>query len=150
MHFEKRTRIEAPASVVFAFHERPDALQRLTPPWEKMDIVQPPASLAVGTIVKLSAHVGPLRMPIVAEHVAYDPGRSFTDRMVKGPFPEWLHHHRIVPDGERASYLVDDVTYALPLGRLGALVAGGAVRRRLERMFAYRHEVTRAACEGER
>jgi ligand-binding SRPBCC domain-containing protein len=51
------------------------------------------------------------------------------------------------PDGDDASYLVDDVTYTLPLGRLGALVAGRAVARRLERMFAYRHEVTRAACE---
>ncbi len=148
MHFEKRSRIRAPASAVFAFHERPDALARLTPPWEKMDVVQPPGSLAVGTVVKLRAHVGPLRMMIVAEHVAYDAGRSFTDRMVRGPFPEWLHRHVVIPETDASCFLVDDVTYTLPLGALGARVAGGMVRRRLDRMFAFRHEVTRAACEA--
>jgi uncharacterized protein (TIGR01777 family) len=38
--------------------------------------------------------------------------------------------------------LVDDVRYALPLGPLGRLFGGRATRRKLERMFAYRHRVT--------
>jgi hypothetical protein len=45
---------------------------------------------------------------------------------------------------------VDRVDYELPLGALGALGRfGGAalVRRKLARLFDYRHEVTRRACE---
>ena len=36
-----------PASVarVFAFHEHSDALRLLTPPWERVEIIQPPTSL---------------------------------------------------------------------------------------------------------
>jgi uncharacterized protein (TIGR01777 family) len=43
---------------------------------------------------------------------------------------------------------VDDVEYALPLGRLGSIVAGERVRETIERMFAYRHAVTRADIEA--
>ena len=35
-HFTKETHIDAPPETVFAFHESPDALQQLIPPWEPM------------------------------------------------------------------------------------------------------------------
>jgi hypothetical protein len=34
------------------------------------------------------------------------------------------------------------VEYALPFGVLGRWIAGGYVRRKLEELFKYRHEVT--------
>jgi ligand-binding SRPBCC domain-containing protein len=49
------------------------------------------------------------------------------------------------PDGPAASFLEDRITYALPFGPLGHWVAGRLVRRRLERMFEYRHRVTAEA-----
>ena len=40
MRFVKETRIAAPPAVVFAFHESPGALLRLTPPWERVELIE--------------------------------------------------------------------------------------------------------------
>ena len=148
MKFVKRSRIEASAATVFGFHEAPDAFARLQPPWQTSELVQPPRSLEVGTRVILKVKVGPLWQTIVAEHVEYEPGRMFADRMVEGPFARWLHRHVVEPDGEGACTLTDDIDYALPLGALGRVVGGRFARRELERLFEFRHRVTREACEG--
>ncbi|MGZ5969163.1 MAG: SRPBCC family protein, partial [Polyangiales bacterium] len=137
LRYRRRTRIAAPASVVFGFHERPDAFERLAPPWQHLQIVQPPTSLAVGTRVIVRAGLGPIRTTIEAEHIAYEPGRSFVDTMIRGPFPRWVHRHLVEPDGEGASFLEDDVEYALPLGALGRVFGAPIARRELDRMFAY-------------
>ncbi len=147
MKFKKSSRILAPASRVFAFHEAKDALQRLTPPWQKMEIIKPPASLAVGTEVILRAHLGPFFKTIVAHHVEYEAGHMFADRMVKGPFASWLHRHVVDADSETTCTLTDDVDYELPLGALGRLFGAAIAHHELEKLFDYRHEVTRAACE---
>lgn len=146
--FVKRSRIAASAATVFAFHEAPDAFARLQPPWQRTEIITPPTSLAVGTRVELRTKIGPLWQTIVAEHVAYEPGVMFADRMLKGPFAAWLHRHVVIPEGASACTLSDEIEYALPLGPLGRLVGGGIARRQLERLFEFRHQVTRAACEA--
>jgi ligand-binding SRPBCC domain-containing protein len=57
MRFVKESVINASAEKVFAFHEEPDAFERLQPPWQTTEIVQPPASLEVGTRVLLKVNV---------------------------------------------------------------------------------------------
>jgi ligand-binding SRPBCC domain-containing protein len=148
--FVKESLIAASAEKVFAFHERRDAFALLQPPWQETEILQPPTSLAVGTRVVLRTKVGPLWQTIEAEHVAYEPGRMFVDRMVRGPFKAWRHRHVVTPRGDRAALLTDDIEYDLPLGTLGRVFGGPFARRELERLFAYRHEVTRSACEDAR
>jgi hypothetical protein len=99
MKFVAETEIAASAAVVFGFHEAPDAFARLQPPWQRTEVLQPPTSLAVGTRVILRTKVGPLWQTIEAEHVAYEPGVMFADRMVRGPFARWLHRHVVTPRG---------------------------------------------------
>ncbi len=149
MRFVKESLIKASADTVFAFHEREDAFARLQPPWQTTEILVPPASLAVGTRVTLRTKVGPIWQTIEAEHVAYEPGRMFADTMIRGPFSHWLHTHLVTPHGPHACTLTDDIEYELPLGALGRLVGGAFARRELQRLFDYRHEVTRRACEGD-
>lgn len=146
--FEKRTLIEASAARVYAFHERPEALQVLTPPWEHATIIQKDPGLGVGARTVIATRLGPLRQRIVAVHTACEPGHMFRDEMKEGPFARWVHTHTMTPDGPDRSWLVDHIDYALPLGALGALGGGWYARRRLERMFAYRHDVTKRACEA--
>ncbi|CAN5748235.1 hypothetical protein BH11MYX4_BH11MYX4_42850 [soil metagenome] len=147
MKFLKESVIAASAEAVFAFHEAPEAFARLLPPWQKSEIITPPSSLAVGTRVVLRTKVGPFWQTIEAEHVAYEPGRMFADRMNKGPFASWLHRHVVTARGPNECTLTDDTDYELPLGVLGRVVGGGFARRELERLFAYRHDVTKSACE---
>jgi ligand-binding SRPBCC domain-containing protein len=148
MRFKKKSIIKASAERVFAFHEAPDAFERLQPPWQKTEIIQPPSSLEVGTRVILRVKVGPFWQTMEAEHVEYEPGKMFADRLVKGPFAKWLHRHIVTPRGENECVLTDDIEYELPLGILGRTFGGGFARRNLERLFEYRHQVTREACES--
>lgn len=145
--FRKQSRIAASAAKVFAFHESPDAFLRLQPPWQQSKIILPPASLAVGTRVILKTKIGPFWQTIEAEHVEFEAGHMFADRMIKGPFHYWLHRHIVEPASESESILIDEVTYSLPLGAVGAFFGGWFARRELERLFEYRHAVTRSACE---
>ncbi|WP_437591565.1 SRPBCC family protein [Sorangium sp. So ce1000] len=145
--FEKRTRIAAPPERVFAFHEEPDALERLTPPWEHARVLEKTGGILVGARVVVETRIGPVPVRWVAEHTQYERGRMFQDTQRSGPFKRWVHTHRMDPDGSGGCYLTDHVEYELPLGALGRLGGGRFVRRKLERMFDYRHEVTRRACE---
>lgn len=147
MRFLKESVIHASAEAVFAFHERPDAFALLQPPWGTSEIVQPPASLAVGTRVILRTGFGPFLRTIEAEHVAYEPGRMFADRMVRGPFRSWLHRHVVTPRGPGECLLTDDIEYELPFGSLGRIAGGPFAHWALQRLFDYRHEVTRRECE---
>ncbi len=146
-HFTRTLDLTVPASTLWAFHERPDAFSLLLPPWEHADIIQPPTSLVVGTRVIMRQHVGPLPFTITAEHVEYEHGRMFADCMSGGPFKHWLHRHIIEPT-PTGSRLTDDIEYTLVGGRLAQALVGGMVERRLSRMFAYRHAVTRRLCQG--
>jgi ligand-binding SRPBCC domain-containing protein len=74
--------------------------------------------------------------------VACERNRGFEDVMREGPFARWHHKHQFLPH-EDGCRLRDEIEYAPPLGWLGRLADPIAVRPRLERLFAYRHEVTR-------
>jgi len=145
-HFRRSVEIAASAATVWAFHERPDALQLLTPPWQRTEVIVPPRSLEVGTRVELRTYVGPIPVPLRAEHVEYEAGHMFADRMQGGPFKQWLHRHVVEPTATGAR-LTDDVTYELVGGALGRLVVGRWFRGQLEKMFDHRHAVTKRMCE---
>ena len=103
MRFVKETLIKATPEKVFAFHELPDALARLMPPWDKSEIVQAAPSLEVGSRTIINAAVfGPIKARWVAEHTAYDPPRMFEDTQLEGPFTSWTHRHNILPDAQGA------------------------------------------------
>ena len=149
MQFVWESVIPAPVAEVFAFHERPDAFALLQPPWETVEILQPPTSLEVGTRVELRTKVGPFWLRVVAEHVAYQKNVRFEDVMHEGPFAAW-HHQHLFFEHEGGCRLRDEIDYQPPLGWLGRLANGFAIRPRLRKMFAFRHQVTReqvlAAC----
>ena len=140
--FVRRTRIAAPAADVFAWHARPGALARLTPPWEHVEVLEQHGGIENGARVVLRMGRRPLRTRWVAEHRDYIAGEQFRDVQVAGPFARWEHTHRVTPDGSDACHLEDSIEYVLPAGAVGALGGGGMVRRRLARLFAYRHRIT--------
>ena len=144
--FEKRTHIAAPAATVFAFHDRPEALTLLIPPWEPARVVEKTPGLHVGVRAVIEVRVGPRVHRLVSEHTACEEGRMFQDTLRDGPFKKWVHTHTMEPDGA-GSWLVDRIDY--DLGVVGNLGAGWLVKRRMEKMFAYRHEMTKKACEAE-
>jgi ligand-binding SRPBCC domain-containing protein len=148
MHFVMESRIAATPEAVFRFHEGPDALRELIPPWENMKVVESSGSLRPGSKVVLQGHLGWLPIRWVAIHTEYEPPHLFADRQESGPFASWYHRHRFLDDGQGGTILRDEVEYRPPLGALGRWLGGWLIRRKLQRMFAYRHETTRRLTES--
>ena len=148
MRFVKETLIHAAPERVWAFHELPDAFQRLVPPWEKVKIVQRADISKIGSRTILeSKFIGPFKIRWVAEHTAYDPPRMFEDVQVSGPFKAWRHRHIIEPHADGA-LLRDEVEFEPPASFLGNSAAPMFIYPRLEKMFDYRHRATKEWCEN--
>ncbi len=140
--FVRRSRMEASAADVYEWHALPEALEKLTPPGEAVKIIEKTGGIERGARVVLEVGKWPLRQRWVAVHGDFEVGRYFTDRQISGPFACWKHTHTFEPQGTAASILEDRVEYALLFGFLGRWVGGWFVRRKLEKLFKFRHEVT--------
>lgn len=137
---ERRTPVPVPPEAVFAWHARPGALDRLTPPWMKLEVPEP-APVVAGGRARLVLHAGPLRVHWLAEYQEVVPGRGFSDIQIGGPFERWRHEHRFEPAQDGGTILHDRIDFALPAG---LRAAQGCVTRELERVLSYRHAVTAA------
>lgn len=170
--FQTRVSIRVPREYAFAWHEHPTALECLIPPWEPTRVLNREGGIDQGR-VELVSGLGPIRFRLRAQHSAFERNRLFHDSMTGGPFRSWEHDHRFessIPgdatgnpptaargltsgiDGTmnvpaEATLLTDEIRYRLKGGRLAELVLGGMVRRRISRMFQYRHEITRSELE---
>lgn len=140
--FTARTHIAACPADVFAWHERPGALERLVPPWEPIRIVERTGGIEVGARTVLEMRAGPFPVRWVAVHTGYVKDREFCDEQQGGPFRRWRHVHRMLPEPDGSCILEDHIEYEPPLGILGDLADPVAIRPRLERTFRYRHAVT--------
>jgi len=135
---ERSTRLPFPAEAIYAWHARPSAFERLTPPWERVEMLERTGGLADARAL-IRIRLGPLGIRWTALHRDHIPDRQFVDEQARGPFAHWVHTHRFVPDGVSASVVTDRVEFGLPGGALGAAVGGWLVRHRIERLLAYRH-----------
>jgi uncharacterized protein (TIGR01777 family) len=139
--FEKRSPMPVDADTLFAWHARLAAFDRLNPPFERVEVEERSGGVEVGARHVIRMRVGPIEQRWVLEHTALEPGRMFRDEQRQGPLRRWVHTHRFVPQGD-TSALEDHVEYELPPG-----VPAAWVRRRMERLFAYRHALTRMDLE---
>jgi ligand-binding SRPBCC domain-containing protein len=149
MQFVKETIIKASPERVFAFHELPDAFERLVPPWENAKIIQKADITKIGSQAIIEQKIfGLIPSRWVAEHTKYEPPKMFEDVQLSGPFSSWRHQHIILPHAEGA-ILRDEIEYEPPMWFLGKIAAPFAVIPKLEKMFDYRHEITKKWCETE-
>lgn len=134
------------AAAAFAWHERPGAFLRLTPPWEDVHVLGESGGIRDGGAVVLETRVGFLKTRWSVTHRDYRVGEQFVDEMQRGPFRVWRHEHMFEPAAGDAlrSTLTDRLTYELPGGRFGHACSREYVRQRVERLFAYRHALTTA------
>lgn len=124
--------VDAPQEDVFAWHTRPGAFARLSPPWQAMQLKSEATSLRDGRAEL--ALPGGLRW--VAQHQAdaYDPPRRFVDKIASGgpaSVPaalafRWKHIH---------DFEAVDATHTRMTDRVETPVPGHFLRP----MFAYRH-----------
>lgn len=148
MQFIKESIINAAPEKVFAFHQLPDAIERLIPPWENAKIIQKADISQIGSRAIIEQKIfGLIPSRWTAEHTKYEPPRLFEDVQISGPFANWRHQHIIKPHENGTTILRDEIEYEPPFSIFGRIAAPFAVVPKLEKMFAYRHEVTRKWCE---
>lgn len=138
-----RSRIGVPVDELFAWFQRPGAFERLTPPWERMRVVERTGTIRDGDTAVLRIGKGPLHFRWVAVHRDFVPGRRFVDVQTRGPMAKWVHTHLFEPDGQ-AAVMQDRIDYRLPLEPASRLVAGRSVATMLRRQFRYRHRIVAA------
>ncbi|MGP1346183.1 MAG: TIGR01777 family oxidoreductase [Phycisphaerales bacterium] len=143
-HFHFRSTLHHPVNTVFAWHEQPGALHRLTPPWEKVRFIRADRGIKTGArITARLSLLGPITKDWVAEHADYNPPHLFRDIQVAGPFAHCDHKHHFsaieLPDRTTGTLMHDHLEYAPPLALLTGTLADPLIRTRLQRMFRYRH-----------
>jgi uncharacterized protein (TIGR01777 family) len=129
--------VSTPIDEVFAWHSRPGALTRLSPPWQPVRVGQEATSLRDGRAVLLFP--GGVRW--VAQHQpdGYDPPRQFVDQLVSVGLPmaavfskalpkvvSWRHVHGFHDADGAATRVEDDLQTNVP-------------EAALRQMFGYRH-----------
>lgn len=125
-----------PPEEVFAWHERPGALERLTPPWANVDVEHQDPGVRDGARVVLRVRHGPASFRWELRHRDYQPHRQFCDEQLSGPLKSWLHTHRFAPLDAGGTALEDTIDLEAPMG---LPVGPGWVRGELDRLFAFRY-----------
>lgn len=131
--------IPQPLDRVFAFFADAANLEIITPPWLNFRILtQPPIDMRPGTLIdyRISWKGLPLRWRTRIED--WQPGRSFVDTQIRGPYKLW-HHTHIFEQRPEGVHMTDIVRYALPLGPLGRIAHAIMVRRDVEAIFDFRY-----------
>lgn len=99
--FTYRSKMRASAEAVYRFQTEPGALERRTPPWEKLPVVaRTGRTRRRSTQSNVSRHHAHWPVPPLGEHT-----------------------HKFIPENEHFSWLEDTVEYEFPLGKLGEFLA---------------------------
>lgn len=145
LNFKYASIIDAPVETVWKFHERPDILQLLTPPWLPIQVIRREGGLDRGAITEFRLFMGLVPLVWLARHTECEKYHSFTDEQISGPCEFWIHRHEFTPENDKTR-LTDSISYGLPGGDGTEFAIGWSVQMQLDAMFRYRHYVTGREC----
>lgn len=118
------TVVDAPLDEVFAWHARPGALVRLTPPWLPLRVVTEATSLRDGRATL--ALPGGLRWTARHDPGAYAPPTRFADELVATPLRAvlaWRHSHEFEAVTGASTRITDRVATPVPASLLRPAMA---------------------------
>jgi ligand-binding SRPBCC domain-containing protein len=139
-HLHREQLVAQPLDEVFAFFAEAANLELITPPWLGFSLTSPDEIvMGPGALIEYRLHLHRLPLRWVSRIALWDPGRSFVDVQVRGPYRIWRHRHEFEPRGHGTA-VHDHVEYALPLGLLGDLAHKAFVKRDLARIFDFRRD----------
>jgi len=140
--FERSVLLAAPPEEVYAFHEDPRNIVKISPPSLRVEKVECTVPARVGEEFRL--RVSQFGLPL--EWIGYwdeaVPCSRLVDGARKSPFRHWRHHH-LFAKAPGGTLMTDRVEYALPFSLLGRLLNATVMRLVFAAMFAARHRATR-------
>lgn len=140
--FTKQSTVPFPAEKVFEWHARPGAIERLSPPWDPLEVLERLGGIETGATVKMKMKAGNFSYNWFAKHTDYTEGRLFRDEQVRGPFKRWIHTHQFDPVSAGGSQISDTIEYEFPVNPIAAPLFNQLIQKKLSRIFAFRHFTT--------
>ncbi len=135
---QREQALKQPLEAVFAFFNRPENLEAITPPSLRFRILSTrPVPMRAGTRIDYRLRLFGVPVRWTSAITVYEPPHRFVDVQLKGPYAFWEHEHLFRSEGGR-THVRDTVRYALPGGPFGRLLHGLYVRRHLEHIFRFR------------
>lgn len=125
---------------VFDWHERPGAIERLTPPWADVEVLHRSGGIRDGGAISLRIRRGPTPFRWDLTHRDYEYGKQFRDEQVRGPMKSWLHTHGFEAGATGGTVVSDELEIELPGGAAGAAFGPSFIKRELERLFRFRYQ----------
>ena len=142
--FERTQWVPAGITETFEFFADAANLQAITPPWLHFRILTPlPIAMREGTLIDYRLRLHGLPVNWRTRLNRWQPGVSFIDEQLRGPYVRWVHLHTFT--AERGGTLLGDrVEYALPLDPFSRPAHALYARPLVERIFDHRREVIAA------
>jgi len=140
--FERSVLLAATPAEVYAFHEDPRNIVKISPPSLRVEKVECSVPARAGEEFRLRVRQFGLPMEWIGCWVEADPCSRLVDGARKCPFRHWRHHHLFVP-ADGGTRMTDRVEYALPFAPLGRLLDATVMRLVFTVMFAARHRATK-------
>jgi len=148
MQFRRESDLPCSAREAFEWHARDGAFERLAPPWDRLEVVSRTGSgIDEGSTIRLRLRKFGIGKEWLAKISDRQEGAYFKDVQVEGPFARWEHCHAFKESESDSCLLEDQIDYALPGGPIVNAIAGSRVRSELDRVFSYRHEITKSDLE---
>ena len=126
---------------IFPFFCNEKNLEKLTPEFLNFKVLKKSTDeIREGTLIeyRLKLHGLPIFWETNIEK--WEPGISFVDQQIKGPYKKWHHTHEFIPMSS-GTLIRDRVFYSLPLGKIGDIFSGWKVLKDVNNIFQYRKSV---------
>ena len=133
--------VPKPLEEVFSFFSDARNLEAITPPWLNFRIVEAPAAISAGSLIRYKLRVRGLPLAWTTKILEWNAPHGFVDTQLSGPYALWHHTHKFTSLAPNETLMEDIVRYKLPLEPLSLPVHWLLVRRDVEKIFGYRKRV---------
>jgi len=144
--FQRSVLLSASPAEVYAFHEDPRNISKISPPSLHVERVECSVPAAAGGEFRLRVCQFGLPLEWIGVWEKAEPFERLVDGARKSPFRHWRHQHLFRQEGS-GTMMTDRVEYALNtgcLGFLGRFIDATAMKIIFTAMFIARHRATKA------
>ncbi len=140
---EAKQVIDAPLDEVWHFFSSPKNLDAITPKEMSFEITSHVLDRTYqGQIITYNIEILPkIKSAWVTEITRCDDKKIFVDEQRLGPYAMWHHEHHFEETQDGKILMTDMVSFKLPMGWFGNLIAGRMIVNKVKSIFEYRFKV---------
>tara|TARA_B100000886_G_C20314720_1_gene445386 strand:+ start:303 stop:776 length:474 start_codon:yes stop_codon:yes gene_type:complete len=125
---------------VFSFFSNPKNLKYITPSGVHLKIMTPgKIPMHTGQVIDYSLSKFFFTSRWRTLITDYKPPFYFVDVQLNGPFSFW-HHKHLFEENKHSTVIKDEITYQIPLGKLGKAANYFLVEKKIKKLFYYRNK----------